>query len=215
MQDAEVYDPMSGSFSSTGAYAAALGDILVSAVALTDGRALILGSSPPQLINPATNSFAATGSLSGTALDGMDLYSATLLQDGRVFVAGGMGDSRTNAAVIYDPATGTFTATGSMNDMRDDQAAVRLNDGRVLVVGGDSMSCSTDGCYYSGSLSSAELYDTAKGSFSSAGSMNQARTGPTATVLQNGDVLITGGYVYCGIACGGNPTASAEIYHPR
>lgn len=213
--DAEVYDPASGSFSFAGPYAASLGSLITRTIGLADGRVLILGSSPPQLFAPGTGSFSPTGSLSGTALDGMDLYSATLLQDGRVLVAGGAGDWRTNAAMIYDPAIGTFTPTGSINDARDDHAAVLLLDGRVLALGGDGWGCSGNVCYFTGSLSSAELYDPATGSFSRAGNMNQARTGPTATLLQNGDVLITGGEVYCGIGCYLGPTASAEIYHPE
>jgi hypothetical protein len=213
--DAEVYDPASGNFSFTGPYAAMLGNVITTAVGLADGRVLILGSDPPQLFDPVANSFSLTGSLSGTELNGADLYSATLLQDGRVLVAGGMSYGRTNAAVVYDPAIGKFTATGSMNDARDDHAAVLLKDGRVLVLGGDGWACSGLYCYYTGSLSSAELYDPTTGSFSPVGSMNQARTGPTATLLQNGDVLITGGVIYCGIGCFLGPTSSAEIYHPE
>ena len=213
--DAEVYDPASGTLCLAGPYAAALGNLLTTAITLADGRVLVLGSDPPQLFDPATNSFSPTGSLSATGLYGMDLYSATLLKDGRVLVAGGMSDWRTAAAVLYDPKTGTFTTTGSMNDARDAHAAVLLADGRVLVLGGDGWACSGTGCYFSGSLSSAELYDPATGTFSRAGYMNVARTEPTATLLQNGDVLVTGGYRYCGIGCFNGSTATAEIYHPQ
>ena len=213
--DAEIYDPVTGSFASAGPYAAALGSLLTTAITLADGRVLVLGSDPPQLFDPATNSFSTTGSLSATGLYGMDLYSATLLKDGRVLVAGGMGDSRTAAAVLYDPKTGTFTTTGSMNDARDAHAAVLLADGHVLILGGDGWACSGTGCYFSGSLSSAELYDPATGTFSRAGYMNEARTVPTATLLQNGDVLVTGGLRYCGIGCFDGSTATAEIYHPQ
>ena len=213
--DAEVYDPATGSFASAGPYAAALGNLLTTAITLADGRVLVLGSDPPQLFDPATNSFSTTGSLSATGLYGMDLYSATLLTDGRVLVAGGMGDGRTAAAVLYDPKTGTFTTTGSMNDARDAHAAVLLANGRVLVLGGDGWACSGTYCYFSGSLSSAELYDPATGTFSRAGYMNEGRTEPTATLLQNDDVLVTGGYRYCGIGCFNGSTATAEIYHPQ
>jgi len=214
--DSEIYDPASGSFSFAGPYAGSLGD--TRAVRLPDDRVLILGGSPSQLFDPTTNSFSSTSTWSGTSLDGVDsLYSATSLQDGRVLVAGGVGAATTHAAAIYDPANGKFTTTGAMNDARDAHAAVPLLNGRVLVLGGDGWSCSGSGdfCYFSGSLSSAELYEPATGIFNRAGNMNQARTGPTATLLQNGDVLIAGGYVYCGIACLLGPTASAEIYHPE
>ena len=213
--DAEIYDPVTGSFASAGPYAAALGNLLTTAITLADGRVLVLGCDPAQLFDPATNSFSTTGSLSATGLYGMDLYSATLLKDGRVLVAGGMGDWRTAAAVLYDPKTGTFTTTGSMNDARDAHAAVLLADGHVLILGGDGWACSGTGCYFSGSLSSAEIYDPATGTFSRAGYMNVDRTEPTATLLQNGDVLVTGGYRYCGIGCFNGSTATAEIYHPQ
>ncbi len=210
----KVYDPASGTFAVAGPYAAG-GDLITNVVGLGDGRVLVLGSDPPQIFDPLSNSFSLTGSLSNTGLYGVDLFSATLLKDGRVLVAGGMSDGRTAAAALYDPRTGTFTATGSMNDARDAHAAVLLADGRVLVLGGDGWTCSGTYCYFSGSLSSAELYDPATETFSRAGYMNVGRTEPTATLLQNGDVLVTGGSRYCGIGCFNGSTATAEIYHPQ
>jgi hypothetical protein len=213
--DAEIYDPATGTFASAGPYAAALGKLLTTAITLADGRVLVLGSDPPQIFDPTTNAFSLTGSLSNTGVYGMDLYTATLLKDGRVLVAGGMSDWRTADAALYDPKTGTFAATGPMNDARDAHAAVLLADGRVLILGGDGWACSSGSCFYSGSLASAELYDPETGTFSRAGYMNMARTGPTAALLQNGDVLVTGGVRYCGIACFIGPTATAELYHPQ
>ena len=57
----------------------------------------------------------------------------------------------------------------------------------------------------------AELYDTVTGLFTDTGSMAAARKGHTATLLNNGDVLIAGG------SGGGYPgaVATAEIYHPE
>ncbi|HJT16686.1 MAG TPA: kelch repeat-containing protein [Thermoanaerobaculia bacterium] len=69
--------------------------------------------------------------------------SATLLQDGRVLVAGGAGagNGSLNRAEIYDPKTQTFRATSMpMNTTHGIPAAVLLNDGRVLISGGDSIS---------------------------------------------------------------------------
>lgn len=215
--DAELYDPASGKFASVGSYAA--NGIDTKARRLADGRVLILGSNTPQLFDPSTSTFSNTGSLSDTQLVGMDLSTATVLKNGEVLLAGGMSDWRTNAAVLYDPSTGKFSAAGSMNDIRDAHAALLLLDGRVLVVGGDSSSCSGTGvgsyCYFTGSLSTAELYDSGTETFSRAGNMKEARTSPAVALLQNGDVLIVGGVRYCGINCFVGATSSAEIYHPQ
>ncbi|MCI0607991.1 MAG: hypothetical protein L0Z71_02880, partial [Anaerolineae bacterium] len=64
-------------------------------------------------------------------------HAAALLNDGRVLVAGGLGGSGSlSSAEVYDPATGTWSATASMINARDRFPATRLADGRVLVVGG-------------------------------------------------------------------------------
>ena len=69
------------------------------------------------------------------------------MSDGKVLVAGG-GTYYDKSAELYDPSTGTFTATGSLNvvRMRPSPTATLLGNGRVLVVGGDS------------DVGSAELY---------------------------------------------------------
>ena len=80
-----------------------------------------------------------------------------------------------------------------MATARSSHAATLLPNGRVLIVGG------SDGDH---ALASAELYDPATGTFSSAGSMSKARDGATATLLPDGRVLICGG------------SADAEVYTP-
>ena len=71
------------------------------------------GLSYPVVIDP---SWRATGNL-GTA---RAFHTATLLPSGKVLVAGGQGTSGfLNSAELYDPATGTWTATGSLATARD------------------------------------------------------------------------------------------------
>jgi hypothetical protein len=119
-------------------------------------------------------------------------HTATLLPNGKVLVVGGRnGNSRPNflnSAELYDPVTGAWTVTGSLNAPRYLHTATLLANGKVLVTGISN---------------SAELYDPTTGTWSITGSLNIARFWHTATLLQNGKVLVAGG--------GDN---SAELYDP-
>ena len=135
----------------------------------------------------AAGSWATTGSLATAREDA----TATLLQNGDVLVVGGQAaGSLLASAELYDPATGTWSATGSMSTARGAQTATLLPDGEVLVAGGFQLSA--DGFSFT-VLASAELYDPATGTWSATASMSEGRAGATATLLQNGKVLVTGG----------------------
>jgi hypothetical protein len=139
----------------------------------------------------------ATGSMHEPRKDAM----AVLLADGRVLIAGGSpassvdSEAVTDSAEIYDPATGTFTLTGSMITGRMQATATLLADGRVLIAGG--FGCLTKACNpepprrEEGALKSAEIYDPATGKFTSAGQM--ALSYGTAAGLPDGRVLLLGG----------------------
>jgi len=93
---------------------------------------------------------------------------------------------------LYDPATGTFTATGNMNTARQGHTATLLPDGKVLIAGGGNDACLTQSVACQ--LYSAELYDPATGTFTLISNlMNRPREGHTATLLNSGKVLIVGG----------------------
>jgi hypothetical protein len=123
-----------------------------------------------------------------------------------VLIAGGYNDggSAIASAELYDPATGIFTPTGSLNTARVLDTATLLHNGMVVIAGGNSC----DGAC-GGALASAELYDPATGTFTPYGSLNSARFTHTATQLNNGMVLIAGGedssFYYL---------SSAELYEP-
>lgn len=138
---ARLYDPDSGTFSPTGGP----NELHSSAILLTNGKVLFTGgiddNGPDihaELYDPGTGVFAPTGNMTTPRVD----HSATLLADGTVLLAGsqrseGDGAGRGFAsAELYDPVTGTSSATGDMITPRFGQAAVLLPDGTVLIAGG-------------------------------------------------------------------------------
>jgi N-acetylneuraminic acid mutarotase len=109
------------------------------------------------------------------------------LPDGRVLAAGG-GNPPPTTAEIYDPNTGIWTPTGSMNDARSQgHAAVLLKNGKVLVVGGPGLA-------HGEWLSSAELYDPVTGSWTRTGSLFTGRYWTSAVLLNDGRAMVFGGH---------------------
>ena len=148
------------------------------------------------------SAFEYTGKLNQRRAD----HTATLLRDGKVLVAGGYQEARTgnstNSAELFDPASGTWTPTGTLNTPREAHLATLLHDGTVLIAGGNSRG---------GRLASTERYNPATGSWTLTGNLNTAREyGSQATLLGNGKVLVTGGYR----ADQDGALASAELYDP-
>lgn len=124
-------------------------------------------------------------------------HTATLLPDGKVLVTGGTGGPVLASAELYEPATETWTPTGSMTTERSGHTATLLPNGKVLVTGGF------------GALASTELYDPATGMWMPTGSMTTGRTQHTATPLPSGKVLVAGGEDGFQQAF-----SSAELYEP-
>ena len=118
-------------------------------------------------------------------------HTATLLTDGRVLVAGGYNGSYLATTEIYDPFTGTFAAGPNMTTNRSSHTATLLPNGKVLVVGGSLQSG-----FFQTTLGTTELFDPLSGTWTPTGTLNNPRSGHTATLLPNGKVLVTGGSVY-------------------
>jgi len=182
-----------------------------SATQLLDGTVLVAGgygiatgessrsiSASAELYDPSRGQWTATGAMTGVRVG----HTATLLPDGRVLVAGGHSCTDFDgcplaSAELYDPDTGTWTATGSMIGAGPGRTATLLPDGRVLVAGGTGSDFEL--------VAFTEVYDPRIGSWSAAGEMVGARAGHTATVLLDGRVLVAGG---------STDRASAELYDP-
>jgi hypothetical protein len=140
---AEIYDPATAAFALTGTEA---GDrSMHTATLLSDGRVLLVGGEPDttaslvsaEIYDTATGRFNSTGSMH----DARKNHVAVLLADGNVLVAGGddstdSGERDLASAELYNPVSGTFSNTGTLQAARVDATATVLGNGKVLIVGG-------------------------------------------------------------------------------
>ena len=222
---AEIFDPATETFTRVGAMRDARADH--AATALADGRVLIVGgstfSSNPndrtplssaELFDATTGSFVATGPLA-TERSGL---GAVRLPDGRVLVSGGsnaFGSPLT--AEIFDPATGAFEQAGASATRHGDAWLGALPDGHALVLGrAQDPSAGAPEIWSALEHPGPVLVDRAASGPAFApldtGAM-LPRTGHTATLLADGQILIAGGSNATAPVF--EPLASAEIFDPR
>jgi hypothetical protein len=214
----ELFDPATGTFARGADTIDRLG--YTTAALLPDGTALVVGEHAGlERFDPARSGRAAPtpgprGELAGTVTTveppavEREGHTATLLADGRVLVVGGWAydldpHNPTDSAEIFDPRSGKWSSTGSLNDARAYHTATLLPDGRVLVVGGHMREALPDGSTETVALDSAEVYEPSTGEFTLTDHMSLARAGSggccpqverfAATALADGRVLIAGG----------------------
>ena len=150
--------------------------------------------------------FTGTGSM----LLARYLHSATLLNDGTVWVAGGWnsGAANSNPPYIvtterYSTATGMWTQAQPLNEARANHTATMTGDNKVLVAGGINANASSDALIVPnvgilsiprfGLLNSSELFDPTGGA-PVQGPPIQARVQThAAALLPSGIVSIYGG----------------------
>lgn len=135
---------------------------------LGDGRVLLAGGGTAPKTTEVLDPYRGRVELGPPLLVARRRHSATPLLSGRLLLAGGAG---TASAELFDPATRTFTATGSMTKVREGHAALRLRSGKVLVVGG----AAGDG--------TAELYDPSTGTWTPT---------PARTTTGSGSLVLLG-----------------------
>ena len=197
----ELYNSVNGVWAATNPMNTARIDH--TATLMTNGKVLVAGGSggglsSAEIYDPLLGTWTQTGAMN----DARGYHTATLLANGKILIAGGytagnIKKSRSTSE-LYDPQTGIWTATGSMNYARSAHSATLLPNGKVLVAGGSSNGSVTQ---------TSEIYDPNTGTWEYTNAMFASRYHHAATVLPNGNVLICGGQNMDFIA-------SAEIYDP-
>jgi len=179
---------------------------------LPNGKVLITGgatnadatgvTASAELYDPVAHTFTTISPMNTARAD----HTMTLLNNGKVLIAGGFNDQATLAsAEVFDPSNNSFTLTGgSMTSPRAQHAATLLPNGTVLIAGGN----------FTDTLSSAEIFNPnangGTGGFTAtANPMNSVRQLHHADLLPNGLVLVSGG-----LDNFNNALTSTELYDP-
>lgn len=206
---AELFDTGTGAFLAAGS----LGEdfFAYTATPLVDGRVLVVDGRTGRALafHPDTGAFTPAGQASSE----VGVHAAVILPDGRVFIVPTESSSAPDVQ-LFDPGAQRFLLAGRLATERTRFSATVLADGRVLIAGGYS---STD--YLAGGagyLTSAEVFDPRTGSSVPTGPMATARDRHSATLLDDGRVLIVGGETRVG-GWTENPigdVATAELYDP-
>ena len=232
LASAEIYDPGTNRWRMVAP--PALGRSHHTATLLPNGQVLVVGGDTTdaagtdaitptaELYDSASNSWTPVGALAVPRGD----HTATMLPNGQVLITGGEtqaggGDTAlTSSAEVFDAASRTWTATGTLTTGRAHHTATLLPDGRVLVVGGETPDSRGDRVIFiaagaarhlaMAASSSAEIYDPATRTWTPVASLTTPRFAQTATLLTDGSVLVVGGSA----TADGQPVATAERYNP-
>jgi hypothetical protein len=182
---AELYDPVTRAFLPTGRMQNARA--YHTATLLLDGRVLLAGGtsvspgSPPvplstmEIYDPERGTFTPAAPIIPR-----NAHTATLLNDGRVLLAGGLPGQGAflNVAEVFQPTSGTVSTLMPMVERRGFHTATLLRDGRVVMIGGEGIN--------------PEFFVPSSSSFVRSPAA-LLRLNHAATLLPDGRVLVTGG----------------------
>ena len=200
----ELFNPVTESFSSTGLlnvqrkrHAA---NLLLDGTVLVEGGASVSNGQPVDQGTPTAEVYNA-GSGTWTQVEDMSTgrteHTATLLPNGTVMVCGGISTSLPSD--LYNPSTQTFSTVGALLHPRQRHISLLLTNpawgslvGKVLAIGGATTGNSIFGGIEQ-ALDTVELFDPSTGQFSLFGTMTEPRQNHTATMLNDGRILIAGG----------------------
>jgi hypothetical protein len=213
LQDAELYDPATRSWSSAGSLPNPLW--FSTATLLNDGRVFVAGGFyewPGQFWANTWFYTEGQGWTAGTPLPtARAFHNAVLLQSGKVLVVTGTYPgylcSYPTDSQLFDPAAnsgaGSWTASGSIHQNRSSASVALLSNGKVLLTAGPQTNCPSNNNGYA----QAELYDPGTGLWTVTGSMGTPRIYVDLMPLANGYALAAGGLNNSGTLSG------AEFYN--
>ena len=139
---------------------------------MVGGGAAVAGANDrtsAELYDPGTGTWTSTGSMLAPRAG----FSATLLADGKVLVAGGAGTGAVASAELYDPVSGTWSRDrvhGGAFRMSYGRAAARWQGARGGMLGDY------------GEPAPAELYDPISGTWTATGNMVSGAAGASGHV---------------------------------
>lgn len=177
------------------------GDLIVTGDLSVNNKSSVVG-----ILSNYENEFFAGGNIQVSR----SFHTSNALDNDLVLLTGGWTANHT--AEIFNPLTGNSTRIENMKYPRVEHTSIKLNNGDILLTGGwkgrQQFWTGTD------SQATAEIYDVSKSRFYSVGSMKVPRTGHTLTKLDDGRILVVGGFKvdYQG---NGEGISSVEIFDPK